>query len=524
MANGVINPRIGIIGAGPGGLAAAVLLARRGFDVTVFERHDRVGGRNGALREHGYTFDIGPTFFTLPFVLEDIFAEAGRSLSAFLDIRAVDPLCRFSFADGAVFEPGADPAATRASLRRLHAPDAGGFDRFMARHRRLANALLPCLAKPFDQPWHLTRLDLLKALPLLDLPKNLWSRLGEFFQDDRARTAFAFTAPFLGASPFTGPAFFSLLPYAAQRWGVHHPIGGCNALSGALEKLARELGARFLLGAEVAEVDVENGDAKAVILSDGNRFSFDEIVMNADVAWGLRNLVPEAARRKHRNAALDKMRHSGSAFMMYLGVDKEFPGLAHHNVFFAADPARNFRDVEEGRVPEDPSFYVQNASVTDPTLAPAGHAALYVLAPMPNLKSRVDWSKEKESVRKKIYRSLAARAGLENLESHVRFERVATPEDWRDNMRLSHGATFHLAHNPGQMLLGRPHNKLEGFENLWLVGGGTHPGGGLPLIYMSARVTADGIAAKHRRRVPLRIPLPRAVRMRVPTPAPVPTL
>src|SRR4029079_1707621 len=126
--------------------------------------------------------------------------------------------------------PGADPAATRASLRALHPPDARGFDRFMARHRRLMAAVLPFFAKPFDKPWHLLRVDLLKALPLLDLPKNLWSHLGEFFADDRAKTAFAFTAPFLGLSPFSGPAYFSLMPYAAQRWGVHHPIGGVNAL------------------------------------------------------------------------------------------------------------------------------------------------------------------------------------------------------------------------------------------------------------------------------------------------------
>lgn len=511
--------RIGIVGAGAGGLAAAALLARRGFDVTVFERADRAGGRNSALKAEGYTFDVGPTFFTLPFVLEEIFAECGKRLADEVELKALNPHYRLVFSDGHTFQAGPDPEKVKVSIRRINPADARGFDRYLAYQRQKMEAILPCLKMPFESWADLAHPAFLRALPFLNLSRSLWGHLGRFFQDDRVKAALSFDPRSIGMSPFQSPALFSWLSYGEHRWGVYHPMGGCNALSRALERLARDLGAKIELNADVVQVVTAGGAAKALDLADGRRLTFDEIIVNADFAWAMRNLIPDQERRRYTDANLDKKRHSHSTFMLYLGLDKLYGNLPHHSIFLPA----NWREKRRGnsfrrRPPDDLSLYVQNASVTDPGLAPAGHSTLYVLAPVANLQSGIDWEREKQDFRGLLLKNLAEQAGLNDLEKHIRFERVVTPRDWQDNHRLAHGAAFSLSHNLGQMFLFRPHNRFEEFGNMWLVGGGTHPGAGLPNVYLSARITADGIIKKYSGLAPAAVPAS-IVPPKVPSPA-----
>lgn len=505
--------RVGVIGAGPGGLAAAILLARRGFDVTVLERGPRVGGRNGRLRADGYTFDIGPTFFTMPFVLDEIFRECGRRLDDYVELKAVEPHYRLVFADGKEYRPGSDAEKVKQSIRGINPADVAGFDRYMEYQRRKWEAVFPSLKIPHDHLYQILRPALFRTLPFLNVAGNARDDASRFFSDDRLRFAFTFETRRLGMSPFQTPSLFSILTYSEYRWGVHHPVGGCHRLSLAMEQLAREMGARIQLDADVTEIEMEGRKARALHTADDRVHTFDEIVMNADFAWGMRNLIPNAARRQYTDIKLAGKKYSGSAFVLYLGLDKRYDHLSHHNIFVADDFRKALIDIESGRnLPDDPFIYAQNASATDATLAPEGHSTLHVSVPVPNLQSGVDWSKEKEGYRRRVLDRLAERAGLPDLDKHIRFERIVTPADWESKMRVGQGAIFSLAHTWNQIYAFRPHNRFEEFENMWLVGGGTHPGSGLPFIYESARIAADGITKKHSGRpepTPLAAPIPR---------------
>jgi len=475
-----------------------MLLARRGLDVTMLERADREGGRNGWLKQSGYTFDIGPTFFMMPFVLEEIFEECGRRLSDCVDLRPLEPFYHLTHADGTVFTPSGVPERMREAIGRIHPPDAAGYDRYRPYHEAKTQAILPCLSQPYDRLYHVLKKPLLKAIPHLSLTRTVWEELGLFFADNRVKIGFTFQSKYLGMSPYACPGLFSILAYTEQKWGIFHPIGGCNALSLAMGKLARELGAAIHLNTDVKEIVIENRRARGVLLANGERADFDEIIMNADFAWGMRHLIPNALRRKYTDENLDRKRYSCSTFMMYLGVDRRYDHLAHHNIYISGDYRGNLEDIEtRGHLSEDPSFYVQNASVTDASLAPAGHSTIYVLVPVPNGQKSLDWSTVKGPFRERILNKLRTRAGMADIENHIRFERVITPDDWQSDMRVGYGAVFNLGHNVTQMLMFRPHNRFEEFQNMWLVGGGTHPGSGLPTIYESGKITAAGICRKH---------------------------
>ena len=489
---------VGIIGAGPGGLAAATLLANRGFDVTIFEARDRIGGRNGFIKEKGYTFDIGPTFFMMPFVLEEIFAETGRNLHDYVELKMVDPYYELDYADGHSFGPSFKPEQVKKSIAGLNSNDVEGYEKYMEDNERKMKYTLPVLQRPFNSWLDMANMDILRLLTVLRPHKSIWEELGEYFEDDRIKVGFTFQSKYLGMSPHKCPSMFSILPYTEYKWGVYHVMGGLNRLAYAMAEVIEELGGRIKLNSQVEEILIENGRATGLLLADGSNHQLDEVVMNADFAWGMKNLIPNQKRKKYTDQDLDSRGYSCSIFMLYLGVSREYNHLEHNTVFIAEDYEKNFLEIESTRVlSSDPSFYVQNASVTDPSLAPAGHSALYVLVPVSNLKGEIDWDVEAESFRSLIIEKLKSRAGMEDLEEHIEFEKMITPLDWQEEMRVGYGATFNLAHNLGQMLIFRPHNQFEEFENLWLVGGGTSPGSGLPTIYESGRVTANLLLKKY---------------------------
>ena len=490
--------KIGIIGAGPGGLAAGILLANNGFDVTIYEKKDRVGGRNSYFKADGYTFDIGPTFFMMPFILEEIFAEAGADLHDYVDLKLLAPYYQLVYHDGKKILPSNNFEEVKESIENINSSDVDGFDRYMQDNRKKMNYTLPVLQRPFNNFFDLFNTDLLKLLTVLKPHKSLWQDLGDYFTDDRIKVGFTFQSKYLGMSPYNCPSMFSILPFTEYEWGVFHVMGGLNQLSQQMAVLFKELGGEIKLEDEVKEINIVRGSAEGLKMADGSYNELDEIIMNADFAYGMEDLIPDQKRKKYSNTNLDAKRYSCSTFMLYLGLDTIYDDLEHNNVFIAEDYEKNFLEIESKKVlSEDPSFYVQNASVTDPSLAPEGHSTLYVLVPTANLKSQIDWQKDKSRFRDLIIRKLKNKVGLEDIEEHIKYEKILSPLDWRDEMDVGYGATFNLAHNLGQMLLFRPHNRFEEFENMWLVGGGTNPGSGLPTIYESGRITANLISEKH---------------------------
>ncbi len=481
--------RVVIVGAGPGGLAAAMLLAAAGCRVTVLERADRSGGRTSTFEMDGFRFDLGPTFFLYPRVLESIFAAVGRDLHQEAPMVRLDPQYRLVF--GAGGELNATPNLDRMEreIAALRPNDAVHLRRFLADNRAKLEAFRPVLESPFLRWRDMLSPSLMRLLPTLRPWLSLDGELRRYFQDPRVRLAMTFQSKYLGMSPFNCPSLFSILSFLEYEFGVHHPIGGCGAVSGAMARAAEELGATISLGDDVEEILFEGRRAVGVRSRSGVHEA-DALVINADFARAMTRLVPNRLRRRWTDHKIARKRFSCSTYMLYLGLEGRCDDLAHHTVYLADDYMSNLADIESRHLlSADPSFYVQNAGATDASMAPEGKSGLYVLIPVTHQHPNVDWRRAAPAFRELVLRQLA-KIGVRDAASRVLVERQITPADWDQRHQIHLGATFNLAHNLSQMLAFRPRNRFEDLESVYLVGGGTHPGSGLPVIYESARITA----------------------------------
>jgi phytoene desaturase len=483
-----MRKKVIIIGAGPGGLACAMLLAARDFDVTVLERGSKVGGRTTSIEGDGFRFDAGPTFFLYPVVLEEIFAAVGRNLHNEVKLIRLDPQYRIIFGQGGELQATGDIERMEKQIAAISPEDAPAFRRFMDDNRLKLQRFKPCLESPFLSWRDVATRRMMKLLPLLRPHRSLDSELGRYFSEPRIRLAFSFQSKYLGMSPFRCPSLFSILSFIEYEHGVFHPQGGCSAVVEAMARVATDLGVKILLNREVTEVLFDG--QKAVGVRAGEDMRADAVVINADFARAMRRLVPAHLRRRWSDGKIEKKKYSCSTFMMYLGLEGGQDHLAHHNIFIAADYLNNMRDIEARHVlSENPSFYVANPSRTDDTMAPPGMSVLYVLVPVSHMHPNINWPRMRDPFRAATLKHLR-HIGVEDVEKRIRFERICTPADWESKFEIFRGATFNLAHNLGQMLHLRPRNRFEELENVYLVGGGTHPGSGLPVIFESARITS----------------------------------
>ena len=485
-----------VIGAGPGGLTAAMILARRGFRVTVFEAKDRVGGRNAAIRLGDYIFDTGPTFLMLRSILDEVFHEAGAATDTLMDVRRIEPMYRLQFHDKTL-EPSTDPNEMVEQIRRHYPGREAGYFAFQKREAVRFAKLFPCLQKPYHTFRTLFSIDMLAAVPHLALGRSLFHVMKGYFRDEQLALAFTFQAKYLGMSPWDCPGLFSIIPYIEHSMGIYHPIGGLSRISDSMAEVAKRNGAEIRLGAPVKTVLTRNRVARGVELVDGERVEADDVVVNADFGYAVTHLFEPGVIRKYRPAKLKRMRLSCSTFMLYLGLDKEYD-LPHHAICFARDYRANIDAVSGGSaLGQDFSFYVRNATKTDGTLAPPGHSALYVLLPVANLRGNVAWESERDALRETALDALGTRLGMTDIRQHIQEELVITPQEWEHTYNVYEGATFNLAHNWGQLIYFRPRNKFEELDNCYLAGGATHPGSGLPTIYESGRIAANLISRSH---------------------------
>ncbi len=487
-----------IIGAGPGGLAAAMLLARSGVRVTVLERRNQVGGRTSTLRtEEGFQFDLGPTFFLYPEVLKSIFEICGRDLHAEVPMKRLDPQYHLLFEspDGSV---GGDLKCTSdldtmcERVATLSPQDVDAFRTYLDDNRRKFAAFKPVLEQPFNGLRDCMTPNTIKSLPMLRPWASVDSDLRKHFSDDRIRLAFSFQAKYLGMSPFKCPSLFTILSFLEYEYGVWHPIGGCGAVSEAMARIATDMGVDIRLDQPVEEV-LMDGRRAVGVRTKTEEIRADALVVNADFAHAMQKLVPNAKRRRWTDPKLAKKKYSCSTFMMYLGVDipPEQMGLEHHSIFLAHDYPKNLDEIENQQVlSANPSTYVCHPGATDSTMAPARMSSLYVLAPTTHKTSNVDWAQEDSGFRQTVMNQIA-KFGPKDLADHIRYEKVVNPVNWEHDYAIYKGATFNLAHNFGQMLQFRPRNRFEDLDGVYLTGGGTHPGSGLPVIYQSALISTE---------------------------------
>jgi phytoene desaturase len=478
-----------VIGAGPGGLASALLLAAAGVRVTLVESRGQVGGRTSAIESEGFRFDTGPTFFLYPRVLREIFAAAGRDLDREVPMQRLDPQYRLVFGGGGELLATANVERMEAAIQAIAPADAKNFRRFLTENREKLERFTPCLERPFESWRDLLRPEMLALLRLLRPWQSLDGDLRRFFKDERIRLGFSFQSKYLGMSPFRCPSLFSILSFLEYEHGVFHPTGGCSSVTEAMARVAQEMGVEILLDEPVKRIEFAGRRATGVTTSRG-KIDCDSVVVNADFARAMQTMVPNGIRRKWNDETIESKKFSCSTFMLYLGIEGLYEDVSHHTIFLSENYRQNLRDIEDDhRLGEDPSFYVQNAGVTDPTLAPRGMSTLYVLLPVTHEHGNVNWQKQQQGLRTVALRQLE-KVGIRDLERRIRFERMFTPVDWNREFALHRGATFSMAHNLGQMLHLRPHNRFEDVEGVYLAGGGTHPGSGLPVIFESARITS----------------------------------
>ncbi|MBB5056151.1 phytoene desaturase [Granulicella aggregans] len=478
-----------IVGAGPGGLAAALLLAKSGVKVTVVEKRGQVGGRTSTMEQDGFKFDIGPTFFLYPQVLKEIFSAAGYDLAAEVPMTRLDPQYRLVFGAGGELLATPNVERMEKAIAAISPEDAKRFHEFLTHNRTKLAKFLPFLQSPFESWRDLAKPEMLKLLPLLAPWRSLDGDLQSHFKDERIRLGFSFQSKYLGMSPFRCPSLFSILSFLEYEHGVFHPTGGCGSVTRVMARMCREMGVEILLNEPVERVLIEKGKAIGVKTAN-HSLPADAVVVNADFAGAMKRLVPNRLRNKWTDEKLAKKRYSCSTFMMYLGIDGRYDDVSHHTIYLAKNYRQNLRDIEElHRLSETPSFYVQNACVTDATLAPAGQSTLYVLLPVTHDAGMIDWAEEAPRYRE-IAIDQMEKIGITGLRERIRTEKIVTPSGWASEFDLYKGSTFSMAHSLGQMLHLRPHNRFEDIDQMYLVGGGTHPGSGLPVIFESARITS----------------------------------
>ncbi|MCW1886006.1 phytoene desaturase family protein [Luteolibacter flavescens] len=485
--------RVVIVGAGPGGLTAGMILARRGFDVTICEKQERVGGRNAELAFDGYSFDTGPTFLHQKFTLDEAFEEAGRRSDDYLDFRLLDPMTRLSWGETSM-ETTPDPQRMAENIERAFPGNADGFRRFMQDHAKKMRTIYPCLQRPYHELRAYLNTTLLKALPYVATTNSVVDVLDRYFTDDRLKLAFTFQAKYLGMSPWRCPALFSILSYTEYKFGIYHVQGGLCRISDAMARVFGEHGGKLRLGCPVKGLRFSGKRVTGVELADGELLECDEAILNADYAHAVTTLM---GKRAEAPAKLERKKFSCSTFMLYLGLDKVYDDQAHHHIIFADDYHRNVEQIQgEQEISRDMSIYVRNSCVCDPLVAPKGKSGIYILVPTINTRHGLDWEKLAPEYREQVLERVEQRTQLKDLRQHIVAERMLTPASWRDGLDVFMGATFNLAHTLDQMLYLRPHNRMRGYENLYLVGGGTHPGSGLPTIYESGRISSNMICDK----------------------------
>jgi phytoene desaturase len=488
-----MKKRVLVIGAGPGGLTSGMLLAHRGYDVTILEKADRVGGRSAPITVGPYTFDTGPTFLHQKFTLDEIFAETGRKADDYIRFQALDPMTRLTWGDVSM-DTSPNQETMNRNIEAAFPGEAKNYNYFMEDHAEKLRVIFPCLQKPYHELRSYLDTRMVKALPYVITTRSVMDVLGDYFTDDRLKLAFTFQAKYLGMSPWKCPALFSILSYIEYAHGIYHIEGGLCQISVAMAKVFEEEGGTLQLGAEVAEVCYEGKKVSGVRLADDTFLPCDELVVNADYAQARSTIF---GKNSTSAVQLKKKKFSCSTFMLYLGLDKVYEDEPHHHIIFADDYAANVADIQsESRVSDDMSIYVRNSSINDKTVAPEGHSQLYILCPTINNRNGYPWEENQAAYREKLLDRIIAKTGMKDLREHIVEERCLTPQGWED-ADVFMGATFNFSHTLDQMMYLRPRNRLEGFRNVYLVGGGTHPGSGLPTIYESGRISANLICQSY---------------------------
>jgi phytoene desaturase len=476
-----------VAGAGFGGIAAALRLRAKGYDVHLIDRCPRLGGRGQVFEKDGFRHDAGPTVLTAPHLFEELFELFGKKMSDYVTLVVPDPWYRFQYHDGDTFDYGPTEAATEAEIARISPVDVAGYRRMGAWSKKIYDVGFTKLsAVPFHSIMFMTKQipDLLRLRSF----ESVWSMVSRHLKHDKLRRAFSIQPLLLGGNPFSTTAIYGMINHLEREHGVWFAMGGTGAVGTALELLRVEDGIKISLDTTIAQIKVDNGRASGVVLESGEDFDADVVVSNMDPVHVYRNMLPQSEITNVAKLRSRKPRLSMGLYVMYFGAKKTWPDVAHHTVWFGERYKSLLRDIfDKKKLADDFSLYVHRPTATDPSFAPDGCDSFYVLCPVPNLAGGQDWAVEGPKLRDRIIAALDATM-LPGLTETITAEFAMTPEDFSHDYLSVDGAGFSLSPFFTQSAWFRFHNRAEGLQNLYFVGAGTHPGAGLPGVVSSAKV------------------------------------
>lgn len=495
------SDRAVVIGAGFGGLASAVRLRALGYSVTVFEALPDPGGRAREFRRDGFRFDAGPTVITAPHLFAELFRALGADPADYYDLRRVEPMYRVQFADGEHLDYHGDEEALLSEIRRLSPADVDGYRRLAGRCREIFRVGFGELG---DRPFHrlTTMLSVVPQMIRLGSHRSVYDEVARHIEDDRLRRAFSFEPLLVGGDPFRVSSIYLLIHWLERKWGVHYPDGGTGALVRALVRLLEENGVAVETGTPVRRIRRRAGRVRGVVTGEGRFREADVVVANADPVHVYRDLLDGEGLSLRTKRRVRSVRPSMGLFVGYFATRGRYPDLHHHTVIMSRRYRALLREIfEEGRLPRKPSLYLHAPTRTDPEAAPPGHDVFYVLAPVPNNRSGIDWSRAGDAFWDRVLDRLEDRA-LPNLRERLETDFFVTPNYFEQDLRSAAGAAFGPEPVLGQSAYFRFHNRSREAEGLYLVGAGVHPGAGVPGVLCSARVLqrlvppAEGVRAR----------------------------
>lgn len=475
-----------IIGAGIGGLASASLLAHRGYNVTVFEKNSSPGGKMNQVKVDGYRFDTGPSLLTMPFILQKVFKTCGDDIDNYLSLSELNPLCRYFFPDEIIFDNYSDPKKSTQQIENFAPEDATAYTHFLnyseELYKRTADAFLFNPLYSFRDLAELNFQDFMK----IDAFSTVSKKVDSYFSSSYLRKFFKRFTTYNGSSPFKAPATLNVIPHVELNQGGFYVKGGLYKIAESIYQLAEKQGVTFQFNAEVKAIHQKKNTITSVELNEGSIFDTDLLFSNADATETILNLLPENSLSKRRRSRQKAIEPSCSGFVLLLGCKKKWDQLKHHNIFFSEDYTKEFEDIfEKKAMPEDPTIYVANTSASDPGDAPDGCSNLFILVNAPYLTDDQNWENIEEHYTRFLIHRLQ-KLGLEKLKESIEFQEVITPQDFQKRYLSNRGSIYGTSSNSKLSAFLRPRNKERTFDNLYMVGGSTHPGGGIPLVIQSA--------------------------------------
>jgi len=481
-----------VIGAGIGGITAAIHLANQGFHVQVIEKNSHPGGRCDRISREGHQFDTGPTLFVMPHLYEKEFSALGTSMHELLDLQRVDPTYHLVFDDGSQLGLTSDLKKLQEQLETFEPGSFQGLLRYLEEgHRHYHLSLKELVYPDFRKASDFFKLS---QIPLLYQVKPLakhYANMSNYFDDPRLKAAFTFQDVYMGLSPFEAPATFSMMPYTELAHGVWYPKGGMYQVVEVLMSLARSAGVDFCFNSTIGQIDVDGDRTTGVTLSNNQHLPADLILANADLPYVYQHLLPPDQCLKR----VDRMRFSCSVISFFWGVDRMYPSLNPHTLFLAEDYRQNFESITKDlTLPVNPSLYVHAPTRLDPDMAPPGQDTLIAIVPVGHKSENgnQDWASIRDRARLKVFQKLS-NIGIDDLEEHIKFEMNFTPLTWQKRYNLVKGSTHGLCHNLTQLAYFRPDFRHASLHNLYFVGASTRPGTGMPTAMVSGRLSAQRI-------------------------------